>query len=372
MGWTVYNSDGKILQSAELSDNAVTTAKILDDAVTYAKLQNLGTADRVLGSASTGVIGEVQIVPDMLATDAVTTVKILDANVTNAKVATGIDAVKLADGSVTNAELQYINTLSSNAQAQLTAKAPLAAPTFTGNAAAVTQAGTDDSTRIATTAHVKDVKIDDFTAGDDNTTLDSSTSRHGLLLKLGGGTTNFLRADGTWNAAASGGKIGQIVQTIKTDTWYSNSTAFDSGSDITGLTVNITPSANSSKILVQFALSGSQSVASNRMQYRLVRTISGGSDTAIYVGDVSSMSRTAATGGISSYHNSILASTSGGIYLDDPGSTTSQITYRLQAKQHDTAGSGTYVYVNRSSTSWDDNAAAVVSASTIVVMEVLA
>lgn len=42
--------------------------------------------------------------------------------VNNAKVATGIDAVKLADGSVTNTELQYINTLSSNAQTQLDAK----------------------------------------------------------------------------------------------------------------------------------------------------------------------------------------------------------------------------------------------------------
>ena len=41
---------------------------------------------------------------------------------TNAKVATGIDAVKLADGTVTNAELQYINTLSSNAQTQIDAK----------------------------------------------------------------------------------------------------------------------------------------------------------------------------------------------------------------------------------------------------------
>ena len=37
----------------------------------------------------------------------------------NANIATGIDAVKLADGSVTNAELQYINTLSSNAQTQI-------------------------------------------------------------------------------------------------------------------------------------------------------------------------------------------------------------------------------------------------------------
>ena len=39
-----------------------------------------------------------------------------------ASLATGIDATKLADGSVTSTELQYINTLSSNAQTQITAK----------------------------------------------------------------------------------------------------------------------------------------------------------------------------------------------------------------------------------------------------------
>ncbi len=39
-----------------------------------------------------------------------------------ASLATGIDATKLADGSVTSTELQYINTLSSNAQTQMTAK----------------------------------------------------------------------------------------------------------------------------------------------------------------------------------------------------------------------------------------------------------
>jgi hypothetical protein len=30
-------------------------------------------------------------------------------------------------------------------------------------------------------------------------------SRHGLLPKLGGGTTNYLRADGTWAQPAGGG-----------------------------------------------------------------------------------------------------------------------------------------------------------------------
>ena len=57
---------------------------------------------------------------------------IADNSITNAKLATGIDAVKLADGSVTNAEFQYINSLTSNAQTQISAKAPIASPTFTG------------------------------------------------------------------------------------------------------------------------------------------------------------------------------------------------------------------------------------------------
>ena len=39
--------------------------------------------------------------------------------VTDAKIGTGINAAKLADGTVTSTELQYINSLSSNAQTQI-------------------------------------------------------------------------------------------------------------------------------------------------------------------------------------------------------------------------------------------------------------
>jgi len=42
------------------------------------------------------------------------------------------------------------------------------------------------------------IKLDDLAAPDDNTDLDATTSAHGLLPKLGGGTADFLRADGTW------------------------------------------------------------------------------------------------------------------------------------------------------------------------------
>ena len=53
--------------------------------------------------------------------------------------AAAIDATKIADGSVTSTELQYINTLSSNAQTQITAKAAV------GSATPSTQAFSDSA-----------------------------------------------------------------------------------------------------------------------------------------------------------------------------------------------------------------------------------
>jgi len=53
------------------------------------------------------------------------------------------------------------------------------------------------------TAHA----LDDVTlhsATTDITTHDATTAKHGLLPKLGGGTTNFLRADGTWASPPGG------------------------------------------------------------------------------------------------------------------------------------------------------------------------
>ncbi len=44
-----------------------------------------------------------------------------DGSVDSDTLATGIDVTKLADGTITNSELQYINSLSSNAQTQISA-----------------------------------------------------------------------------------------------------------------------------------------------------------------------------------------------------------------------------------------------------------
>lgn len=102
------------------------------------------------------------------------------------------------------------------------------------------------------------IKIDDLTAGDDNTDLDSSTSRHGLLRKLDNSTTNFLRGDGAWAAAGSTAINARVyhnaAQSISTASWTPlafNSERFDTGGGATsGLHHN---STNNSRFTIATA-----------------------------------------------------------------------------------------------------------------------
>lgn len=57
-----------------------------------------------------------------------------------------------------------------------------------------------------------DIKLDDLAAPDDNTDLNASLTAHGLLRKLPGGTTTFLRADGSFAAPGGGGGSAAFVQ----------------------------------------------------------------------------------------------------------------------------------------------------------------
>lgn len=50
-----------------------------------------------------------------------------------------------------------------------------------------------------------EIKLDELAAPTDITTLNADLTKHGLLPKLGGGTTNYLRADGTWATPPGGG-----------------------------------------------------------------------------------------------------------------------------------------------------------------------
>ena len=99
---TVYthpNHSGDVTSSG---DGATTIA---NDAVTYAKMQDLGTANRVLGGTSTGTISEVQVATDMIAADAITGAKIADDAIDSEHITDGsVDNVHLA-GSITNSKL---------------------------------------------------------------------------------------------------------------------------------------------------------------------------------------------------------------------------------------------------------------------------
>jgi hypothetical protein len=73
------------------------------DAVTYAKMQNLGTANRVLGGTSAGgAIAEVQVSQDMIADDAVGSVQIADD---------AVGSAQIADDAVGSAQLESVVSL---------------------------------------------------------------------------------------------------------------------------------------------------------------------------------------------------------------------------------------------------------------------
>ena len=168
-------------------------------------------------------------------------------------------------------------------------------------------------------------------------------------------TAASLNANFTFAAANLTSKIAQVVSTTLTTTFTTTSTSF---TDITGLTVSITPSLATSKILVFVSVSGSNDVGVQNGGVRLAR---GG--TGIFVGTAAS-TRTLgqeieAIGGASQV-------TVGLTFLDSPA-TTSATTYSVQAMN---TGSGTF-YINRSKSD-ADGAAYFRAASSITVMEVLA
>jgi hypothetical protein len=203
-----------------------------------------------------------------------------------------------------------------------------------------------------TTYSAGNFKLDDLGTPDDNTDLDFSTSRHGLVPK-GTNTGNFLKDDGTW---ATAGAIGQVLQAVVTATIDITSTTFV---DVSGITVDITPATTSSKILVMCDTHTSVSEGT-RYCLKLVRD-----STDIYVGDAAGNRSRSSAGGGSDENNDIDIWGNTSIYLDSPA-TTSATTYKLQAKTQADS-----LYFNRAQ--GDGNLARQPrTACSITVMEILA
>ena len=149
------------------------------------------------------------------------------------------------------------------------------------------------------------------------------------------------------------GNIIQVVSTTKTDTTSTNTSG--SFTDISGMSVSITPSSTSSKILILISLGSISSNASGiAVGFKLLRD-----STA--VGNASSTSNRSGftniyTGGGTGDEYILSASHS---FLDSP-SSTSALTYKIQWKN----SSGT-TYLGRYHSNNDNN-----GSSTITVMEV--
>ena len=176
-----------------------------------------------------------------------------------------------------------------------------------------------------------------------------------------GNTTNIVGTLQNDGAALVTGKVLQVVSVAKTDTFSTTSTSFV---DVTGLTLNITPSSTSSKILVIPNLNIGSST-DNHIALTLFR-----GTTAIGIGDTASNRPRASFTGSNLTQGSTYTwnmQTASFNFLDSPN-TTSATTYSVKV-----GGNGsTTIYVNRSGRDRDITTEDGRYASTITLMEILA
>ena len=150
------------------------------------------------------------------------------------------------------------------------------------------------------------------------------------------------------------GVVLQVVQTVKTDTFSTASTSY---TDVTGVSVSITPSSSSNKVLVMVEANSSTTGGNNAM-FRLKRD-----STTLSVGDAAGSRSQAA---YQQRVNDTNAALNGSITLLDSPSTTSSTTYQLQTKVQ-----GGTVDINRTAAN-TDGAAYARTICTITAMEIAA
>ena len=192
------------------------------------------------------------------------------------------------------------------------------------------------------------------------TALNANNITTGIVptARLATGTANsstYLRGDSTWGTLPNAGKLAQVVQQVYTGHNSQGGTSFTAS----GLTLAITPSSSSSRILVLMCM-----------------TIGGGTDGFIQ----GLVQRNGTTLVISDPAGSATRSTfsqrAGEIqatyninwtYLDSPA-TTSPVTYTVLIRNKPTTGA--VWYMNQSETTGDENRSTGVS--TLTLMEIFA
>ena len=196
-------------------------------------------------------------------------------------------------------------------------------------------------------------------------TADSGGGTFEIKAPSSSGNTRVLTLPDTGNATvlttdSSVGKVLQVVQSYKTDTFSASITYNDETGDITGLTPSITPSNASNKILVMWDIFTGNS-ASSRIGLKLYKASSA---VTASLGDADgSNSR------VTAYCSTMANDRSWGIsgkYLDTAGGT-SAITYSLRLRIGNSASNT--VYVNRQGTLYN-SAGSMLAGSSLILMEV--
>lgn len=159
--------------------------------------------------------------------------------------------------------------------------------------------------------------------------------------------------------AGTGGKVLQVLSATKTDTQsFASSATF---SDISGLSITITPTNASSKFLIMWSVSAGNGTDGSHFYVRLQRN-----GTNLALGDAAS-NRSGASGMVINTGHAGQRLTNASTYLDSPA-TTSAITYKLVGTSNWTGGGTSWV--NRSTR--DQNLAGYDGrdSSSITVMEI--
>ena len=183
----------------------------------------------------------------------------------------------------------------------------------------------DDSDAIQNA--IVDAKGDLITATAADTPARLAVGTNGQVLTADSTTSTGLK----WATAAAGGKVLQVVSsTITTSVNIATTTMTD-----TNITASITPSATSSKILILIAAMAEQNRSSTGITSKgqLFRGATSIQNYDNYYMGISA-------GGATSVRLQVITGLS---YLDSP-STTSSVTYKLQANCNDTANSGSITF----------------------------
>jgi len=203
------------------------------------------------------------------------------------------------------------------------------------------------------------VKISGNASGTGIFTIASPNSNTDRTLTLPDNTGTILTSASTTGFPA--GSVIQVVSAIKTDSFSQAST--NTFTDITGLSVAITPTSASSKVLVTVCVGGASMTASGSQAYRLVR-----GSTAIGVGTAAGNRQAVNWRDFNGNSDGNVAH--GGYsftFLDSPA-TTSSTAYKLQLIVQ--TGTG---YINRSPNDSDvADPRGSRPSSTITVMEIAA